>query len=84
MNVPIIGQPMVLDWTLNVAVRCVCEQHPTLIVSGKHALSVGVCSGCGAVYQFSTFPQFSPEGRLMIGLSMQRMPQPGEVLDDGK
>lgn len=54
MELPIIGQPKINDWTLSVVITCSCGQ--TFLWSGKPQQTTAQCH-CKRLYTVMTWPE---------------------------
>lgn len=73
MNVPIIGQPKVVDFSLSLVVACTCGKS-VMLLQGK--VGAMVACGCGAVYViggFASKPDTATE--IDVSLGVGRVPK---------
>lgn len=66
-NIPIIGQPEVLDFTVSVLIKCPCGNHFILTGNVGSSRPCGM-AGCKKAYQIGTVP-IDPTSNAPIVLS---------------
>lgn len=67
--VPIIGQPILGDWSFSVVVVCTCENRTPLLYTGKPgAIDHVACPACGKAYVVAEMPTLSSNGQIMVKL----------------
>lgn len=71
MNIPVIGQPRIVDWGVNLVVKCPAPCDGTVLMSGKHGAQV-LCNSCRRVYVIGAL-QFT-NNELQVGLGVGMMP----------
>lgn len=70
-NVPIIGQPTIVDWAVSVVVKCAAPCEGTVLVTGKLGAAC-VCGQCKRAYVVGSL-QFSDAGDLGVGLGVRQL-----------
>lgn len=81
-QVPIIGQPKMVDWLITFVMKCTCG-HPVLVEGQAPAL--GICHECRTQYMIANFA-LNETGDMMIQLASRPEPPPdgGTFVDSRK
>lgn len=79
-NVPIIGQPFVLEaWFVQLLITCNCERPKPVLIVGQPGAAGGVCSACGKTYVLQAIG-LNPNGQpsFNVAVVLPRETQDGE------
>lgn len=75
---PIIGQPQLEGWLVQLFLRCNCEAHALVVIVGQPG-AMGQCATCQKVWilqHFRTDAQGEPQFQLGLGVARNAQKDP--------